>query len=241
LKTKAALLLLLCSLVFAGGVAHLREAEAARDFDLIVGEVLSTDSDLVGSPPFTVSVWFYSTDDTINTVLFYAGDKDDNDDSAFWLRPLSTNVVWWSAIESGAANAATTTTFTVNTWNHACAVEASATDRRVYLNGAGKGTNTTSKVPAGIDRTTLTADNDTAQGFPFAGSVAHVAIWNVALSDAEVNALAKGAHPYTIKRGALTHYWPIRGDSPEIDLVGGANLTVSGTPVQIGSPPVRQP
>jgi hypothetical protein len=75
----------------------------------------------------------------------------------------------------------------------------------------------------------------------FNGNIADAAVWNTALSDGEVAALAKGARPYSVRPGSLVGYWPLDGlQSPEPDLSGKANNgTLTGTAL-VSGPPVMQ-
>ena len=63
------------------------------------------------------------------------------------------------------------------------------------------------------------------------GRIAEAAIWNVALADAEIAALARGIKPNHIRPGNLVLYCPLWGThGPEIDLSGNGNdLTLNGT------------
>lgn len=143
---------------------------------------------------------------------------------------------------AGVVAAATTTGYSANAWHHGCAVFASATDRRAFLDGGGKGTNTTSRTPTGIDSTAVGALDIGTTG-AMTGRVAELGIWNVALTDAEVAALARGISPLHIRRANLVTYNDILGlASPEPDFSGqGAHLTVSGTPTQAAHAPVMFP
>lgn len=71
------------------------------------------------------------------------------------------------------------------------------------------------------------------------GDVAHVALWNVALTDDEVASLAAGVSPLRMRRDALIAYWPVGGQSPEPDVVGGFDLVVTNGPVQSEEPPIH--
>ncbi len=64
-----------------------------------------------------------------------------------------------------------------------------------------------------------------------------MAIWNVALTDSEIATLAEGVSPLRVRRDALVYYCPIGGQSPEIDIIGGVNMTVTGTTVD-EEPPI---
>lgn len=123
---------------------------------------------------------------------------------------------------AAAAAASVSVTISANVWFHACGVWASATDRRAFLNGANKGTDATNLTPAGLNRTSIGVQDGVAAdpSSPFApagtGDLAEVAIWNVALSDADVASLALGIHPFLVRPDKLVGYWDVLGYySPE--------------------------
>lgn len=89
-------------------------------------------------------------------------------------------------------------------WHHACGVWTSASSRAAFIDGGNKGTNATSTTPSGIVSTAIGQAS-----FNAGGSIADVAIWNVALSDAEVLALARGMSPMLVRPSALVAYWPL--------------------------------
>ena len=66
----------------------------------------------------------------------------------------------------------------------------------------------------------------------FGGSICEVGYWDVALTDDEVLLLSRGFSPTFVRPANLIAYYPLLGrTSPEIDLVGGFNLTLTGTSV----------
>jgi hypothetical protein len=113
-----------------------------------------------------------------------------------------------------------------NVWEHAAAVFSGNSARAAYLNGGNKGTVASSATPSGINE--VFVGNDIF-GEYHDGAIADAAIWAAALDDAEVAALALGVSPLLIRPSALVAYWPLIGQaSPEIDLVGRRELTVTG-------------
>ncbi len=132
----------------------------------------------------------------------------------------------------GESYGESTAGYTAGAWHHACAVFLSSTSRCAYLNGANKGTNTTSQATTGVTRIQLGAYDDGATKYsPLNGSIAEVGIWNVALSDAEVLMLGKGFAPPLVRPDALVAYWPLYGRMPttEQDRWGNCHMTINGT------------
>jgi len=85
-------------------------------------------------------------------------------------------------------------------------------------------------LPASISYTQVGA----SVGFSryWAGRMANFAIWKgYQLTDQDGEALEAGAHPYTIGRGKLAHFFPMRGETPAVDIkdcVGGDHLLRNG-------------
>ena len=87
-----------------------------------------------------------------------------------------------------------------------------------------------------MNRTTINAWNAGAN-VGIAGNIAHVGIWNVALTDGEVAMLASGLSPQRVRPQSLIAYLPFLGrDSPEIDIVGGKTFTVNGATTSANEP-----
>lgn len=127
----------------------------------------------------------------------------------------------------------------LNTWAHACAVFASSTDRRAFLNGGNKGTNATSRTPSSPTVIRIGAYcylSGTKWGD---AAVAEAGIWNVALGDDEVAMLALGVRPTMVRPQSLVAYWPLIGRcSPEVDLRSRCEMTWVNTPTVFAHPRV---
>lgn len=103
---------------------------------------------------------------------------------------------------------------------------------KAYLDGANQTLSFTGTIPT----TTAAADSSFKFGrsVPDAafgtGDLSEGALWQAALTADEMGVLADGVCPLLVRPAALIHYWPIWGNhSPELDLVGGANGTLTGT------------
>jgi hypothetical protein len=105
---------------------------------------------------------------------------------------------------SGAAFTAGVPNLSASEWHHACGVWSSAVNRAAFIDGGNKATNGTSVTPSGIAQTVIGQAS-----FNTGGSISDVAIWNVALSDAEVLALARGMSPLFVRPSGLIAYWPL--------------------------------
>jgi len=146
----------------------------------------------VASPPLTIACWFRKsgTASSFKEVVTLANPSTGHE---FALLAGNGAAAAASAFALGGtgAQASSTTTFALAQWRHGAAVFASGNQRYAYLDGGGKGTNSVSVTPASINRT------DVGRGIVgyFPGDVAEVAVWNAALSDLEIAALAQGFSP----------------------------------------------
>src|ERR1700741_5384202 len=95
----------------------------------------------------------------------------------------------------------------------ACGVWSASKSRSAYFNGGGKATNSATQTPSGINATAIGAFLDTSPDRYHAGMVAEAAIWNVALTDAEVAVLAAAISPLAVRPGSLVAYWPLIGNN----------------------------
>lgn len=214
----------------------------ARSFVRASQQYLEITSAAVTALPCTLACWFRSNDVTVDQMLINVIDPGPGSYHGYNLLaegsqagdPINAR----TRTGAGQAQCRTTTGFTANTWHHACGVFASATDRRAFLNGGGKGTNSLNRDPSGMNRTSIgrTSNNDDYMS----GQVAEAAVWNAALDDVEVLALAKGASPLRVRPLSLVAYWPLWGfHSPEIDLwKGNLTLSVVGGPTLSDHAPV---
>lgn len=147
---------------------------------------------------------------------------------------------------SSTTNVSTSAAYSANAWNAIMGVRASTTDRRVYLNGANKGSATASHANLNNQPTHIFAGafnrSDTGVVNPLDGVIAEVALWGVGLTDAEAALYGLGVSPLLIRPQSLIFYAPLIGRySPEIDLVGGFNMTLQNGPTTANHPRVLYP
>ena len=187
----------------------------------------------VTAMPFTISAWF-NTDYTgsTNQAIFAIADKDNRDRCVL---DLDDGMAGIRCDELGDYNRGqTVNTYSVNEWSHACGLWTSTTSRTIYLNGdtANKGTDTGSVNPTGFDSVTAGVNRYSGSSYAWylSGSVAEVAVWNVALAEDEVVALSRGLSPLLVRPGSLKSYWPFYSVTSLVDIVGGYHLTAYNTP-----------
>lgn len=128
------------------------------------------------------------------------------------------------------SSAVGTTAMAANTWYHLTGVFTANDARRVYLNGIQEGTDTAARGlttdtynrPYAGTRFRTTADLE------WNGRLQEFAIWDVELSNAEIEALAEGVSPKLIRPSDLYIYSPLIQSN--IEIKQGGTVTTSGTP-----------
>jgi hypothetical protein len=204
----------------------------ARLFDDTNTDFLEHAGAVLTGVPITLAAWFRTDTATASQDLVCLVDKGANSNFRLNLGGNAAGDPVRAVVNAGGTPslAATSTGYTVNTWHHAAAVFSATNARAAYIDGGSKGTNSDSVVPSGIDTTAIGYLPALVSQAYLSGRIAEVAIWNVALSDAEVAALARGLAPLYVQPGALVGYWPLWGlHSPEIDLtVNNRQMTVDG-------------
>jgi len=209
----------------------------ARSFDDGSSEYLQGSFSLSGEP-YTLAAWCYTDDVTINQIPLSIGDDASIDYAAIQIRGGDAgDSVWNVVLQGGSRNEAISTAgVSVNTWHHICGVTAAANDRAVFLDGGNKGTDATARAVGTINRASVGVSADNTPFGYFSGRVAEAAVWNVALTDAEVAVLANGTCPLLVRTANLVSYWPLIGVE-DLDWVGGYNLTAYNTPSVAAHPP----
>lgn len=198
----------------------------------------------VTAPPFTVGCWFKAPDITSNSPLFYIGNSGSTSDF-FAINAqggLAGDPVSIRTHSGGALDQCnTSTSFSANTWHHACGVWTSTTSRTAYLDAGGAVTTTASKAPSGVNLMGIGATLDASPNYGEA-IVAEVGLWNVALTAADVAMLAKGVSPLLVRPDALVAYWPLlRNSDPSVDRVGGYSMAWTGGPTEAEHPRIYYP
>lgn len=201
----------------------------SRLFDDAATQYLERAAAILTGHPLTMACWFYSDDAAVDQVLMSITDNTVTNRSWDLMIAGSSAGDPVRARANNGNSASTTTGYSVNTWMHACGVYAATNDRRAYINGGSKGTNSTASTLGSRNTTAIGRSSTSSPGTYMSGRIAECAIWNIALTDAEVAALATGVSPRFIHPEALVFYAPLIGVySPEVDFHGGATLTVTG-------------
>ncbi len=195
---------------------------------------------VVAAPPLTMACWALSDDDAANQCLLSIGSSITTDRYVLEaLGGVGGDPLRAFAEGTAFGGASTSTGFTEGTWFHAAAVFSATNARAVYLNGAGKGTDTVDVTVSSPNRTSIGTSYSPGLERYMSGRIAAAAIWSAALSDAEIAALALGLSPHRMRPGSLVDYWPLWGlHSPEISATAGGHAMTLVGPVAANHPAI---
>jgi len=212
----------------------------ARSFARASSQYLEATSAVATSIPITFAAWCWTSNTTDTKDVLSLGSSTSN--NIFLFRATAAGTIQAIIYDNGSPGTANTTSaFPQSTWFHGCAVFESSTLRSIYIDGGDKGTNTTDLTPSNINTTDIGCYMyGGTRGSYWDGSIAEAAIWNAALTDAEVLILSKGISPLAVRPGNLAFYVPLVRDNDE-DIIGGLSLTASGSPTIAAHPWIRYP
>jgi len=212
----------------------------AREFDGST-QFIEAASAVLSGVPLTMACWLNSDSITDNQTVIQIADASSsvNYFSLQALGGIAGDPIRGVMRQSGAINVPVTSTgYLADTWHHICAVFAAADSGAVYIDGGSKGTDTATATPTNLDITSLGVRNTGGTSEFTDGEIAEVAIWNVALTDAEVAQLAAGYSPRLVRPQGLVLYMPLVRELH--DIVGRIGMTNTGTTVS-DHPPIIYP
>jgi hypothetical protein len=187
----------------------------------------------VSAYPLSISIWIKAADVTGG---YTAASLVDTATNADWWRVEARGDVGgdparWDVRGTGtgspADTAASSTSYTANTWHHVLCVSSSDSSHTVYLDGGGKITITTQINPQSVDQLAIGVLNRASPVNWFDGKLAEVAVWDVALGDADAVTLAGGAVASSVSGADCLFYADLRSNA--VDLIAAATITNNGS------------
>jgi fibronectin-binding autotransporter adhesin len=203
-----------------------------------IGQFFTHAAPVVSTMPLTLVGWVNSdTDASSQSILGISGTSVEQ-----YRIMLSGNVagdpVRALKTQAGVIVTSVAAGYTVGVWTHAAGIFTSATSMLAYKDGVAGTLQATSSTPGVLTRTNIGVNADT--GNLLNGRIVHCAIYNVALSGADIAELAAGVLPIRLKSGTQpVAYWPLISASDITDHVGSFDLTATGVPTTSTSNPTQ--
>jgi len=206
----------------------------SRHFDG-TGDHLDYAGALVVGQPVTFSCWIKRDSVASDRLMTIGVSGTDQNYNGLWISSAGAALAV-SATSTATSSASTTVLASTDLdWAHVAAVCAASNDRRSYLRGAGKGTSSNTRSPAG--QNAFRVGESLGGGGGFTGYISHMAVWSAALDDSEIAALAAGAIPTAIRPGSLVDYWELPSGG-SLTGVNGTVLTATNTTASAESPTI---
>ena len=217
----------------------------ARSFASASSQYLQFGSAMATADPLSVSVWAYPLQTNAACTLFSISRHTATNERYHVYLNNSAKAGIGKQNSTTSQFTSTVNSYSANQWCHVAATFRGNADREIYLNG--------DVANSGVGTTTVTAGTNLSRtaigGLMFGSSVqdlmngyiAHVAVWNGALTDATVERLYNGGiglDPRGVLPGFLLAYWPFLDNDGDRDWWGQFNLTASGSPTYAQHPPV---
>lgn len=188
----------------------------------------------VTTAPFTVAAWVRP--DHVDAALQIWG-LGGTGLFNFTLRgDLGGDVLDFTA-NTGSEAALTSNGFVADEWVLVVGIAESTSSRIAVLAGdwANRGTNGSSQAFSAPTRNRIAGPGGVAAGNRFDGDIAYLTVWDVALDQQRVEALAARLHPVAIRPLAVVHY-PLAGNGPvgtrARDMIGAGTMTAFGDPTK---------
>jgi hypothetical protein len=188
--------------------------------------------DPIDAVPLTIACWFKSDVLAGKNLIFLS----DNTASANgWGMYLSAaGLLRGFVVAAGvSSDFGTTSSYSINTWHHACLSCPSNSERTVYLDAGGQTTNTATRNVSAVGITALRI------GFSanaLDGLAAEVGVWSAALTQPEIASLARGMTCDKVRPQSLVFYAPLVRDLQ--DVRGGLTITNNNTATVAAHPRV---
>jgi hypothetical protein len=194
----------------------------AWDFDGTADHLNSgTSAAFSATYPTSLACWFNTDVTGIADWIIDLGDGTNNNHFSLKLGPAFVVEAEVRDSVGTTTVANSSTTITGGVWQHAAAVFSANNSKAAFLNGANKGTDANTANVGTINIIAIGAFYNGAILGEYDGRLAEMAIWNVALTDAEVATLGAGYSPLFVRPQNLVHYVSMR-DAALVNHKGGA-------------------
>jgi hypothetical protein len=167
---------------------------------------------LISGRPITIMAWAKPDDVASPDLVVEVSRSGAWPQNAFFVRLVDSELVdVYDFLGNAQALTSYPNEWTVSEWNHLCIMSASHTDRSLWVNGAktanalncGSSTDSMTRIVVGKSLF------NPSSPMPFDGKIAHVAVWDMVLSDDNIASLVAKARPDDIEPDHLLGYWPL--------------------------------
>lgn len=221
----------------------------ARNFVAASSQALfnNTGASLSGlAEPFTVACWSRLASTTVadRGLMSLANAAANQRHLLYWWNDApNQRIAMFSSSGVGGDQANSAVISNDTNYHHIAGVVAATNSRTTYFDGTA-GTTNTSNITGitGLAQYVIGGyypNGSFVAGFYMDGDIAECTIWNVALTQAEITALSKRAHPWLVRPAALVSHYMLDGwRNSEPDMFAADYLGSTGSPGQAAHPPL---
>ncbi len=160
------------------------------------GAYLLADEAVVVSAPITLACWFKPS--IAQSAALISVSKSSSASDYLELGVVSTGESYAVARTGAWQGALSTSTYTPGAWQHVAGVFPSASNRTISVSGVAEASNAAFAQPTALNRTAIGTLVRSTSSPVFEGELAEVAIWQTALEQVEIAALAEGVSPLSL-------------------------------------------
>jgi hypothetical protein len=195
---------------------------------------------------WSVSVWFYITNTSANSLLWSMSLSGSNNDRYHITANVSDNTLRFLVDRTGAGvNVSSSNTWSANTWHHAAVRENGNTDHSVFLDGTEVNSSTSQNPRYSQMNVTRWGAGSFSASNPLRGRLAWGAHYDAGLSLGAIQSLAAGAYPPSVNPNDLLDFYDfLRGDASGNEPShgrGGNLMTENGTMGVDMNPAIEEP
>jgi hypothetical protein len=210
------------------------------------GSFLSRDQTIITDEPLTISVKFKRVGTANVQTLAMIGEKDHANGGNSWQLQISASDAIAARTESGASGATQSGGSVGNdtaSWHTGILISSGAASRFSGLDGtmSAEGVSNIAVTSANVNCLRIGLNTGSGSNEPLEALIAHVAIWNIALTPTDFTNLHAGANPLTISPSNLKFYYPFVIDELLDHSGNGNTLTNSSTTFNADNPTVDDP
>ena len=214
----------------------------AYEFTAASSQYLSASVAPVTTYPLTLAAWIYPTSTASPTAIVSIENTSTGHRFILQQNVVNGNHIQATAVDAtAAAGRSVTSGLATNAWQHAAGTFSTnnSDNWTAYLNGSSANQSASAsetRAPSTVNSAKIGARTGASLGLYFAGLIAEVGIWNVALTQPEIASLAKGMTCDKVRPQSLVFYAPLVRDLQ--DVRGGLTITNNNTATVANHPRV---
>ena len=176
--------------------------------------------------PYSFSGWVNVYDKTQNSTVLAMAEHGGTNNAVIFARDTPDNDLAFNISDGTNTDLIAAGGYTTGVWHHVAVICTNSISREIYQDAGTPGSSTSAVAFASVNNLSTGARyyNATVDLKATGNYTAELAVWNVALTTADVDNLASGVYPNQVSSANIVEYWPLLND---------LNNAVSGSTVHM--------